>query len=81
MEFIRTIREKRQTAKQENLQKEAEYAVSLADFDDTIYIAFRGTPMIAVEDNWTPKDIIQKLAVLRANYIKARQAARNVAML
>lgn len=81
MEFIRTIREKRQTAKQENLQKEAEYAVSLADFDGTIYIAFRGTPMIAVEDNWTPKDIIQKLAVLRANYIKARQAARNVAML
>lgn len=80
MEFIRTIREKRQTAKQENIQKEAEQVITVSDFAGTLYIAYAGTPLVAVEDNWTPKDILGKLSVVRDNYIRYKQSARTVAM-
>lgn len=80
MEFIRTIREKRQTAKQENTQKEAEQVITVSDFAGTLYIAYAGTPLVAVEENWTPKDILNKLSTLRNNYIRYRQSPKSVAM-
>lgn len=81
MEFIRTIKQKQQASKQENIQREAEETITLSDFDSTLYIAYQGTPLIAIEDDWTPKDIVQKLAVLRGNYIKSKQSSRRAAML
>ena len=39
MEFIRTIREKQQTSKQNNIVMQAHEAICLSDFDDKIYIA------------------------------------------
>lgn len=80
MEFIRTIREKRQTAKQKNTQKEAEQVITVSDFAGTLYIAYAGTPLVAVEENWTPKDILNKLSTLRNNYIRYRQSPKSVAM-
>lgn len=80
MEFIRTIREKRQTAKQENAQKEAEQVITVSDFAGTLYIAYAGTPLVAVEENWTPKDILNKLSTLRDNYIRYRQSPKSIAM-
>lgn len=72
MEFIRTIREKQQTARQESILKEAEQVITLSDFNSTLFIAYNGTPLIQVEDNWTPKDIVQKLSVIRQNYVNAK---------
>lgn len=80
MEFIRTIKEKHQTAKQENILKEAEQMITIADFDKTLYIAYAGTPLIAIEDNWTPKDLLNKLATVRDNYIRYRQSFKSIAM-
>lgn len=80
MEFIRTIKEKHQTAKQENTLKEAEQMITVADFDKTLYIAYAGTPLIAIEDSWTPKDILNKLATVRGNYIRYRQSSKSIAM-
>lgn len=72
MEFIRTIRFKQQTAKEESLAKEAEKVITLSDFANTLYIAYNGVPYIQIDDNATPKDIIQQLSVVRNNYINAR---------
>lgn len=72
MEFIRTIRERQQTAKQESITKEAEQVITLSDFANTLYIAYNGVPYMQIDDNATPKDIIQKLSVIRNNYINAR---------
>lgn len=81
MEFIRTIREKHQTAKQENALKEAEQLITVSDFNQTLYITYAGTPLVAVEDNWTPKDILNKLSTVRNNYIHYKQSAKSIAML
>lgn len=83
MEFIRSLREKYATQKQDDIMKEAEQVIRVSDFDDSLYISYSGTPIIQVEDNWTPKDILLKLSVIRHNYVNARsqKPARKVAML
>lgn len=50
MEFIRTIRKKQQTSRQNTILAEAHSAICLADFDGTIYIAYNGTPLVPVEN-------------------------------
>lgn len=72
MEFIRTIREKSQTKRQEEIQKQAEETICLSDFDNDMYIAYAGTPLIPVDDNWSPKEIMQELNKLRQNYINSK---------
>lgn len=72
MEFIRTIREKQQTAKQKSITKEAERVITLSDFDNTVYIAYNGIPLIQIADTATSKDIVTQLSILRNNYINAR---------
>lgn len=69
MEFIRTLKEKQQTSKQNNIVMQAQDAIYLADFDDKIYISYHGTPLIPIEDTWTQKDIIKKLKETRDSYI------------
>lgn len=83
MEFIRTIRQKQQTARQDNLLKEAEEIITLADFDSTLYIAYNGVPLIEIGEDWLPKQIVEKLSTIRNNYINAKNAShsRSVAVL
>lgn len=53
MEFIRTLREKHETSKQNNIREQACSAICLDDFDGKIFIACNGVPLIPVEDKWT----------------------------
>lgn len=55
MEFIRTFREKQQTSRQNTILAEAHDVICLADFDDKIYIAYNGTPLVPIESTWTQK--------------------------
>lgn len=72
MEFIRTIREKSQSKREETIQKEAESRIRIADFDSTLYIAYDGTPLVAIEKDWATDKIIERLSAIRQNYIKSR---------
>lgn len=83
MEFIRTIREKQQTAREETIQKEAERTIALTDFDGNLYISYNGVPLIQIDDKYTPKDIVQELTRLRTTYIQAhkKQFSRGIAAL
>lgn len=83
MEFIRTLREKYATQRQDDIMKEAEEVIRVSDFADSLYISYCGTPLIQIEDDWTPKDILQKLSVMRHNYVNAKSArpSRKVAVL
>ena len=72
MELIRTLREKSQTKKQEEIQKQAEETITLSDFDNSIYIAFAGTPLVPIKEEWTSKEIIKELSKLRQNYINSK---------
>lgn len=83
MEFIRTLREKYATQRQDDIMKEAEEVIRVSDFADSLYISYGGMPLIQIEDSWTPKDILQKLSIMRNNYVSARSArpSRKIAML
>jgi len=72
MEFIRTIREKYQTKHQNELQKQAEYVITLSDFCDNLYIAFQDIPLIPIQEDWTSKKILEELTKLRNQYINAK---------
>lgn len=72
MELIRTIRNRQQTKKENEIHCQAEELITLSDFDSNLYIAFAGTPLVPVDDNWTSKEIVQELSKVRQNYINAK---------
>lgn len=78
MEFIRTIREKSQTKKQEAIEKMAEETITLQDFDNSLFIAYNGTPLAPIEPSWTTKEIIQQLSIFRSNFINSRMKAEGL---
>ena len=72
MELIRTLREKSQTRHQMELQRQAEYFITLSDFDSSMYIAYQGTPLIPINEDWTSKEILQELYKIRQNFINSK---------
>ena len=80
MEFIRTIKEKAHTKREENMQKQAEYVITLEDYANDLYISFQGVPMIKIQEDWTSQQIVQHLSKLRQQYIdvKLKQLNRQV---
>ena len=72
MEFIRTLREKQQTARQESIQKQSESIITLSDFAGELFIAYGGVPFVPINNSWTSKEIVEELSLLRNNYIRAR---------
>ena len=72
MEFIRTLREKSQTKREEEVQKMSEEVITLSDFDSSLYIAYNGTPFVPIKEEWTSKEIMEELSKLRQNFINAK---------
>jgi len=72
MEFIRTLRDKHQTARQNDIAMQAEARIRVSDFDNTLFIAFDGTPLVPIEKDWTTKEIVQQLSIMRNNYINSK---------
>ena len=72
MEFIRTIKEKSQTKRQEEIERMAEDIITIRDFDNSLFIAYDGTPLAPIEPSWTTKEIVQQLSVFRNNYINGK---------
>lgn len=72
MEFIRTLREKSQTKRQEEIEMMAEETITLKDFDNSLFIAYNGTPLAPIEPSWTTKEIVQQLSVFRQNFVNSK---------
>lgn len=72
MEFSRTIKEKQITKHQDDLLKQAEEKIYVDDFDSNLYIAYDGTPLIPISEDWLPQDIIAELSKLRQNYVGSK---------
>ena len=73
MEFIRSLREKHQTARENDIALQAKARIRISDFDDSLFIAFDGTPLLPIDKDWTTKEIIQQLSIVRNNYINSRK--------
>ena len=75
MEFIRTLREKQQTRRQVEIHQQAEELIRVRDFDNSLYIAYAGTPLAPIDPSWTTKEIVQQLSVFRNSFINSRLKA------
>lgn len=73
MELIRTLKEKAHTKREEEIHRQAEDLITLSDFDSSLYIAYQGTPLVPINEDWTSKEIIQKLSEVRQNYINSKR--------
>ena len=78
MELIRTLREKSQTRKEEDIRRLSEELITLADFDSSLYIAFQGTPLVPIEESWTSKEIFEELSKVRQNFINSKKKAQGL---
>lgn len=77
MEFIRTLREKQKTSRQNDIIQEAHNIICLDDFDGKIFISYNGTPLIPIEESWTQKEILVKLENTRKGYINYKTKQLN----
>ena len=73
MELIRTLKAKQQTKAQEAISKQAEDLIQVADFENSLYIAYDGTPLAPIDPSWTTKEIVQQLSIFRQNFINSRR--------
>ena len=78
MEFIRTLKERHQTARLADIEMQAEVCITLKDFDDSLFIAYNGTPLAPIEPSWTTKEIVQQLSIFRHNFINGRMKAEGL---
>ena len=72
MELIKSLREKSQTKREEDIRKQAEDLITLSDFDSSLYIAYQGTPLVPIKEEWTSKEIVQELDKIRQNFINSK---------
>lgn len=72
VEFIKNLKEKQKIKRKLEITQQAEDTICLSDFNNQVYIAYNGTPLVVVEDSWKSQEIIQELHKLRDNFISAR---------
>ena len=79
MELIRTIKEnsvrkkhKKQSSQLDVYQKQAEEVITLSDFDNELFIAYRGVPFVPINASWATKEIVEELSKLRQNYVSVK---------
>ena len=72
VEFIKNLKEKQKIKRKLEITQQAENTICLSDFNNQVYIAYNGTPLVVVEDSWKSQEIIQELHKLRDNFISAR---------
>lgn len=72
MELFRTIKQKHISSKQSDFSQQAEETIKVADFAGHLYIAFSDVPYDPIDPTWTSKEIVERLQLLRQNYVNAK---------
>ena len=78
MELIRTLREKSLTKRQEEIQRMAEEIITLSDFNTSLFIAYEGTPLVPIKEEWTSKEIYEELTKVRQNFINSKKKEQGI---
>lgn len=83
MKLLNTLKQKQQTAREESFREEARSTITLDSFEDTLYIAYSGVPLIEIKDNWSPKVIVDKLTEVRQHFIdnKIKSYTKGISLL
>lgn len=68
MKWFESLKEEINRKREKSIRRLAEETVTLSDYAGRIYIAYNGVPLIVVNDDWSPKDILNKLTEIRVLY-------------
>ena len=74
MEIIARWKEKRQETKRKDLESQSRRRIEVSDFEDKLFIAIDGVPMVPISADWTTKEIIEHLNTYRKNYVSAKMS-------
>jgi len=72
--MFESIRERRKDAKERQVTSDARRRIEVADSDGKLFIAYDGTPVFPIEAEWTTKEIMMQLEILRNNYIRSKMS-------
>ena len=72
MELRRTIKKKIVSSKEKSMDLESRSVIRVKDFDNELYIAVNGVPLLPIDSNWTASQIIDRLNDLRDGYMTYR---------
>lgn len=72
VEFIKSFKEKQRTRHFAAIKQQAEDTIYLSDFNNKVYIAVNGSPLVEVQEQWTSKEMMVELGKLRDNFIRSK---------
>lgn len=55
--------------KQKSMFQESRMAVRVKDFENELYIAIDGLPLLPIPNDWTASQILERLNILREGYV------------
>lgn len=70
--LFKTLKEKDRKRRKESIERLAGDIIHLSDFEDGIYIAYDGTPLVPIDPSSTPAEILSELSKVRNNFINSR---------
>lgn len=80
MNLFKKLRESQRSNRQHEIEEQAKSQIKVADFNGKLFIAVDGAHLFPIEDEWTPKEILLHLNMLRDNYVKSRSYSANTIM-
>lgn len=72
MGFSEGRKERNINAHQKYVETLAKETITLDTFDGKLFIAYDDTPVMAVEPDWTPENIVGKLEEMRGHFIESK---------
>lgn len=78
MSFLTSIKEKYADSKKRDFIRKAEERICISDFDNNLYIAYDGMPLVMIDETWTSKEIVEKLNDARNNYVIVTMRDNNI---
>lgn len=60
---------KRLSFKEKSMDLESRSAIRVKDFDNELYIAVNGVPLLPIPNDWTASQILDRLSSLRSGYM------------
>ena len=72
MNLFSDFKAKRRENRKKEIESQARQRIGVKDFDGELFFAVDGTPLLPVEENATPKQMLATLVTLRDNFVKSK---------
>lgn len=69
MEFLNNYRQNRKASVLKGIKEEADRMYSVIEYDNSLYYAFNGVPMVGIPDDTPAKEILEKWQGFKKSYI------------